>query len=240
MNMSFLTIFVSFLFILFGLFLPISWDYLFSIGIFSLSGSITNWLAIHMLFEKVPFLYGSGVIPNRFKAFRDGIKMLMMEQFFTTQNIRSFFIHSTHDNKVSDQHGALESVVQALDYQKIFDGLVDVVLQSPLGGMLGMIGGKDALSSMQEPFQKKFKSILLEMIQEGQFTQLFLQSYSQDMENKIRTQLEDMIDHRLSELTPIMIKNIIKNMIHNHLGCLVVWGGFFGGLIGLITSLVKN
>jgi len=37
-----------------------------TIGLFALSGAITNWLAIHMLFEKVPGLYGSGVIPARF------------------------------------------------------------------------------------------------------------------------------------------------------------------------------
>ena len=28
-------------------------------GLFALSGGITNWLAIHMLFEKIPFFYGS-------------------------------------------------------------------------------------------------------------------------------------------------------------------------------------
>jgi len=39
------------------------------IGLFALSGAITNWLAIHMLFEKVPGLYGSGVIPARFEDF---------------------------------------------------------------------------------------------------------------------------------------------------------------------------
>ena len=33
-------------------------------GLFALSGALTNQLAIHMLFEKVPFLYGSGVIMN--------------------------------------------------------------------------------------------------------------------------------------------------------------------------------
>ncbi|MDD1605497.1 MAG: DUF445 domain-containing protein, partial [Methylococcaceae bacterium] len=38
-----------------------------SIGFFALSGAITNWLAIYMLFEKVPYLYGSGVIPDRFE-----------------------------------------------------------------------------------------------------------------------------------------------------------------------------
>jgi len=31
-------------------------------GLFALSRAITNQLAIHMLFERVPFLYGSGVI----------------------------------------------------------------------------------------------------------------------------------------------------------------------------------
>jgi hypothetical protein len=41
-----------------------------SVGFFALSGAITNWLAIYMLFEKVPFLYGSGVIPERFEDFK--------------------------------------------------------------------------------------------------------------------------------------------------------------------------
>ncbi|CAH8237229.1 hypothetical protein VAEKB19_5200018 [Vibrio aestuarianus] len=48
-------------------------------GLFAFSGAITNWLAIHMLFEKVPGLYGSGVIPARFEEFKAAIKNLMME-----------------------------------------------------------------------------------------------------------------------------------------------------------------
>ena len=31
-------------------------SYCFAVGIFALSGGITNWLAIHMLFEKIPLL----------------------------------------------------------------------------------------------------------------------------------------------------------------------------------------
>lgn len=64
-----------------------------SIGFFALSGAITNWLAIHMLFEKVPLLYGSGVIPNRFEEFKTSIKDLMMNQFFTIENVEQF-IHN--------------------------------------------------------------------------------------------------------------------------------------------------
>ena len=38
-------------------------------GLFAISGAVTNQIAIHMLFEKVPFLYGSGVIQLQFEAF---------------------------------------------------------------------------------------------------------------------------------------------------------------------------
>jgi Na+/H+ antiporter NhaD/arsenite permease-like protein len=33
-----------------------------------------------------------------------------------------------------------------------------------------------------------------------------------------------------------MVKDIIQQMIKKHLGWLVVWGGVFGGLIGLIAA----
>ena len=32
---------------------------IFMAGLFALSGGVTNWIAIHMLFEKIPFLYDS-------------------------------------------------------------------------------------------------------------------------------------------------------------------------------------
>ena len=63
---------------------------IFTVGLFATSGAITNWLAVHMLFEKVPGLYGSGVIPARFEDFKDGIRELMMQQFFTEENIDRF------------------------------------------------------------------------------------------------------------------------------------------------------
>ena len=63
---------------------------LLMMGLFALSGGITNWLAIHMLFEKVPFLYGSGVILNNFEEFKKGIKTLVMDEFFNEENITYF------------------------------------------------------------------------------------------------------------------------------------------------------
>ena len=53
---------------------------------------------------------------------------------------------------------------------------------------------------------------------------------SEDLTSKI----EVVIDKRLSELTPQMVKKIVQDIIETHLGWLVVWGGVFGGLLGAV------
>ena len=66
-----------------------------TVGLFAVSGAVTNWIAIHMLFEKVPGLYGSGVIPERFEDFKNGIRTLVMEQFFSEENIETYHKRDT-------------------------------------------------------------------------------------------------------------------------------------------------
>ena len=82
-------------------------------GLFAFSGAITNWLAIHMLFEKVPGLYGSGVIPARFEEFKIAIKTLMMEQFFTEKNIDRFL-----NKEMSGKSLNLEPVLEKVDFNR--------------------------------------------------------------------------------------------------------------------------
>ena len=74
-----------------GHFSPVHGDLIFMTGMFALSGGVTNWIAVHMLFEKVPFLYGSGVITHRFEDFKVAIKVLLLDQFFTRVNIEKLF-----------------------------------------------------------------------------------------------------------------------------------------------------
>ena len=61
-----------------------------NIGFYALSGALTNWIAIYMLFEKIPFVYGSGIIPNKFESFKSAIKKMIMEQFFSSDNLEKF------------------------------------------------------------------------------------------------------------------------------------------------------
>jgi len=206
------------------------------IGLFALSGALTNWLAIHMLFEKIPGLVGSGVIPNRFEAFKDAIKNLMMEQFFTQENIDRFVSASAQDSKFD-----LKPVIEKVDLTPSYERLVEVIMNSSFGSMLGMFGGAGALTPLKEPFIENMKSSLVEMTQKESFHDLLKEEMDQpDVMADIRAKVAEIIDARLEELTPQLVKQMVQNMIKEHLGWLVVWGGVFGGLIGLISALLMS
>lgn len=206
-----------------------------TVGLFAFSGAVTNWLAIHMLFEKVPGLIGTGVIPARFEEFKAAIKSMMMEQFFTDENIDKFL--SSGPSVATDLH--LAPVIEKVDLAPAFDDLVEVIMQSSFGGMLGMFGGQEALKPLKEPFQEKMKASLVTMTQTEEFSALLKSEIEQPaVLSDIKSKVSAIIESRLEELTPQLVKQIIQDMIKQHLGWLVVWGGVFGGLIGFLTTLV--
>lgn len=206
-----------------------------NVGLFALSGAVTNWLAIHMLFEKVPGLYGSGVIPLRFEDFKLGIYELIMEQFFTRENFERFYNSTATPDE--GPHFDFEPIIEETDLSPSYDALVAAVMESSFGSMLGMFGGKTALAPLKEPFLIRIKASLKEIthgdnFQEIVHKQLSASTASDDIHEKVG----DIVQKRLDELTPGMVKDIIQKMIRDHLGWLVVWGGFFGGIIGLAAS----
>ncbi|NOH78449.1 DUF445 domain-containing protein [Vibrio sp. RE86] len=207
----------------------------FYAGLFAFSGAITNWLAIHMLFEKVPGLYGSGVIPARFEEFKAAIKNLMMEQFFTQENIDKFLNKEMAGGKSLN----LEPVIEKIDFNPTFDSLVDVIANSQFGGMLAMFGGTEALQPLKQPFVEKMQEAIIDMSQSDTIKEALKEQFeSPAMMDEIRDNVENIIDQRLSELTPRLVKEMVQKMIKEHLGWLVVWGGVFGGIIGVISSFV--
>ncbi|ASJ97216.1 MULTISPECIES: hypothetical protein [Shewanella] len=233
MNKSLITNLLAAVLVVCGYFLDL--PILFSVGLFALSGAVTNWLAIHMLFEKVPGLYGSGVVPARFEEFKAGIAHLMMEQFFTNENIDKFL--SQQGGSVA--HINLEPVIEKVDMTPAFDALVTTVEQSSFGGMLAMFGGTEAIAPLKEPFINKMKASLVELSQSDEFYELLKNEIEQpDVLADLRAKVKSIVDQRLAELTPQLVKEIVQQMIKQHLGWLVVWGGVFGGLIGLLAALL--
>lgn len=203
-------------------------------GYFAFSGAITNWLAIHMLFERVPGLYGSGIIPLKFESFKLAIRNMIMNQFFTVENIENFV-------KGPQANFNLDPVIDKLDYDIIFDGFMETIQNSKFGGAIKMFGGERALEPMRDPFKRKLNYKLKEVVSQPKFREAFAEhAFHGSGADVLQEKIDGIVNKRLDELTPQMVKQIIQDMIRSHLGWLVVWGGVFGGLIGLATSFLPQ
>ena len=239
-NKSLVTNLVAILFAVTGYFLPAPFsDPFLNIGLFAFSGALTNWLAIHMLFEKVPGFYGSGVIPARFEDFKEGIHRLIMKQFFTADNVARFFKgNQTNDNAGVD----LSPLIDSVDLDPTFEALKKAVMDSKFGGALAMFGGTAALDPIKPDFVEKMKSSVKEIVSSNDFQEKIqaLLTGGQNVHSELLDRIDTIVEKRLEELTPTMVKEIIQQMIRTHLGWLVVWGGVCGGLIGLIASLFRQ
>lgn len=206
--------------------------HLFDMGSYALSGAITNWLAIYMLFEKVPLLYGSGVIELNFEVFKKSIKDMIMEQFFSQKNIQNFL--ETQEMKID-----LSDVVANADMNMAFDALKSTIMESKFGGMIGMFGGESVLESFREQFLNKLRVSLVSIVKSDSFHEEIKNHLnSSNLQRDLISSIETIVTNRLSELTPKMVKDLIKTLMDEHLGWLVVWGGVFGGIIGLIASFI--
>lgn len=232
LNKSFITNFISVVIIAVGYVIPTYQELVKSIGYFALSGAITNWLAIYMLFERVPLLYGSGVIPNRFEEFKASIKQLMMQQFFTAQNIEQFI---KNEEQQGDKVLNIEPLLNVVDYDRMFENLVAAIMSSSFGAMLQMMGGAEALLPLKAPFTEKMRTSLVDMVGSDRFKGALAQSLdAHKIGMDIVVKIESVIDKRLNELTPQAVKEMVQSIIREHLGWLVVWGGIFGGLMGIL------
>ena len=234
MNKSFVSNFLSLVLAIIGFLM--NNEILFMVGLFALSGALTNAIAIHMLFEKVPFLYGSGVVEQRFTQFKQGIYSLMMNEFFTKENLQRFFEEEVTSNK---SHFNLTPILEKTDFTPAFESLKTAVIESPFGGMLGMFGGEKALEPLKEPFIQKLQSAIVQISKNESFQQALHESLgSSNISEDIYEKVSDIVNKRLDELTPKMVKEIVQKMIKEHLGWLVIWGAVFGGLIGLVSTLL--
>ncbi len=207
-----------------------------TVGLFALSGAVTNWLAVHMLFEKVPGLYGSGVVTRKFDELKTALKSIIMTQFLAKERLADFMATSSQSPDVA----ALSTeVIDAIDMDKGFDALVEVVAQSQFGSMLGMFGGVEALEPMRAPFAEKMSMQLKDLAQSPQVAEVIKDKLAGGSSlEQVHQHLENMVDARLMALTPELVKAMMQDLIKAHLGWLVVWGGVFGGLFGLLATFI--
>ncbi len=206
--------------------------YLYYSGLFALSGAVTNWLAIYMIFNKIPFIYGSGIIELNFEKFKSSIKSMIMEQFFTKNRLEQFF--EQEEKKID-----LSPIIEEADFNVAFDALKESVMESKFGQLINMFGGEDSLELLRVTFTKKLKSSIISIVSSETF-QKQLNHYIKhsSLSEDLITKVDNIVSNRLNELGPKSVKELVNKLIAEHLEWLVVWGGVFGGLIGLLSCFV--
>ena len=237
---------------LLSLALPEPWQsLLMSTGLFALSGALTNWLAVHMLFERVPGLYGSGVITLHFEEFKLGIVRMVHEELFSKEKVerlsgdrnKANLSGAAGDPDNSAQSGLadaidLEPMLTAIDLDAAYDQLVATIVESSFGSMLAMFGGEAALQPLREPFKTRMQGFLADAAKSPRIQAAIGEQLSKAASSeRFISKLDKLLRARLDEMTPEMVRDIMQRMIREHLGWLVVWGGVFGGLIGLAAGL---
>ena len=208
-----------------------------STGLFALSGALTNWLAVHMLFERVPLLYGSGVVSLHFEEFKAGILRMVHKELFAKDNVERLMNNSDDASVPSID---IAPMMDSIDLDNAYDELVATITESSFGSMLAMVGGEAALQPLREPFKQRMRKFLTDAAESPRIQSLIKGQISKAASSDQFVQkLDSLLKARLDELTPEMVKEIMQRMIKRHLGWLVVWGGVFGGVIGLTAGLVQ-
>ncbi|MBT7859400.1 MAG: hypothetical protein HN712_03775 [Gemmatimonadetes bacterium] len=209
----------------------IAWGpWIMAVGVFGFAGGITNWLAVKMLFDRVPGLYGSGVIPARFREIRATIKNLIMAHFFDEEYLQRFF--NEHGTELGGGPGVLTRKLGDLlasdEAGRAIEWEIEKLKEGPYGMVVRMAG-----TEMLMPLIQQFLGGLIERI--GPMAEAKMREDLFDVV-KLRSQVDRLLETKLEELTPEIVKRMMEKVMRKHLGWLIVWGNVFGGLIGLLSK----
>lgn len=202
--------------------------WLLAAGVFGFAGGITNWLAVKMLFDRVPLLYGSGVIPNRFREIRETIKELIMTRFFDEEYLRRFF--AQHGSQLTGGVNLEEELTDLLASDQADEAIeaeLENLKQGPLGMMVKMVG-----NDMLKVIIKQFMGGLVTRV--APVAEARLRAKAVDVP-ALRLQVDRLLEEKLEELTPEIVKSMMERVMREHLGWLIVWGNVFGAAIGLLS-----
>eukprot|EP00753_Platysulcus_tardus_P020543 PLAT8199.1.p1 GENE.PLAT8199.1~~PLAT8199.1.p1 ORF type:complete len:293 (+),score=133.02 PLAT8199.1:46-924(+) len=214
-------------------------DYVLSFGLFGFAGGFTNWLAVKMLFDRVPFLIGSGIIPRRFQEIRRTVKDTIMKTFFDLDYLAEQM--KTRAGQLMESFDLAERLVAVLDDPEIDAIILDKlkgVAATPEGMMLNMAagffpGGQEAglaaIAGMVKPMLSGFaREVAPKLMASFDITETL-------PPERVRDEIDALMTEKLRMLTPEVVKALMEEVIRTHLGWLIVWGNVFGGIIGIVS-----
>jgi len=209
--------------------------YVLSFGLFGYAGGFTNWLAIKMLFDRIPFMYGSGVIPRQFKEIRETIKEAIMGTFFDQAYLERYLRErGAQLLAAADLATQVRRALERPAFEASLAAELERVAAAPEGELLRRIGplfgGVRQLVPHIRPVVVALSGDLVQACA-GDFDPATLVSFE-----AIRWEVDRLMTEKLELLTPEIVKALLEQVIREHLGWLVVWGNVFGACIGVVSQ----
>eukprot|EP00762_Andalucia_godoyi_P001896 ANDGO_06017.mRNA.1 hypothetical protein AMSG_06634 len=213
-------------------------DYVLAFGLFGFMGGFTNWIAIKMLFDKIPGLYGSGIIPLRFKEIREVVKNVIMKTFFDEAYLRRYA-----SQKIGQLAGSMniEDKIKKLLESPQIDAVIELKLgelaSRPEGMVLAMMGlAPSQLKPMVKPFVVGMGSDVAPLLMDA----LVGPGGSSLNIAMLRQEVDKLMTEKLEELSPEIVKKLLEEVMREHLGWLVVWGNIFGSILGVLFQILSQ
>ena len=120
-------------------------------------------------------------------------------------------------------------------FDALFEAKLEAISKTPDGMILNTIaplfGGVAPMVPILKPFIGAFGSEMVNDIARNcEVTDLV------STEDVIR-EVENLLNEKLVMITPEMVRELMEEIIRDHLGWLVVWGNVFGAVIGMASVL---
>jgi uncharacterized membrane-anchored protein YjiN (DUF445 family) len=214
------------------------YNFVLAFGLFGFAGGITNWLAVKMLFDRIPGLIGSGVIPNRFREIRGALKDTIMRSFFDEQHLQQYIETKGPEMMAKcNLAGRVETFIASPEFDGILIAQLEELSTTPEGAMLMMLKQMMPFPMLVTMVKPMLNNVAKDMVARA----LPTSNLGAVLDLKaVRAEIDGVMEEKLQLLTADIIKRLIEDVIREHLGWLVVWGNVFGGLIGVITLAVRG
>jgi len=184
----------------------------------AITGWITNYLAIKMLFhpkKKIKLLFFSiqGIFPKRQDVLAERLGKIVSSELFSFKDIKERFT----------------STSTAIEINKVLDekleDFMDVKLKTTLP-MLAMFLNKETRAKIKDTLHLEFQNILPDI----------LNKYSDKLERDI--DIEHIVAQKVSAFSSEKLEQILFSIMKKEFKFIEILGGILGFLIGIIQLLI--
>ena len=180
----------------------------------AITGWVTNYLAIKMLFhprEKVRLIFFSiqGIFPKRKQLLAERLGQIVAQELFSFKDIKDHFT----------------STDSAVEINKVLDEKLEDFMENKLKTampMLAMFMNSDLKSKIKNTLHEEFQNILPEI----------LSKYTEKLEKDI--DIENIVSKKVAAFSSDKLEAILFSIMKKEFKFIEILGGILGFLIGLI------